>query len=179
MKTLILRSSSLVIIATALLFAVPSVQAQTGTTNVTDDARAYMEMLRSDFNATKIRTINQTMKLTAPEADKFWPIYRDYEKELAAVGDRKLDLIRDFFKHYKDGTLDDKMAKKMSEDWLNINQARLDLWKKYSRKISKAVSPIRAAQYLQVENQLALFVDMSIASEMPSLGTLKSVPAAK
>lgn len=32
------------------------------------------------------------------------------------------------------------------------------------------MSPIRAAQFLQVENQMATFVDLSIASEMPGIG---------
>ncbi len=40
----------------------------------------------------------------------------------------------------------------------------------YYQRISTAVSPIRAAQFLQVEHQLALFVDLSIASEMPVVG---------
>jgi hypothetical protein len=35
---------------------------------------------------------------------------------------------------------------------------------------------MRAAQFLQLENQLAIFVDLGIASEMPSLG---ATPAAK
>ncbi|MCX6916574.1 MAG: hypothetical protein NT167_26605, partial [Verrucomicrobia bacterium] len=63
--------------------------------------RMYMEMLRSDFNATKIRTLNQVMKLTGPEAEAFWPVYREYEKQLAAVGDQKLALIREFMAHYR------------------------------------------------------------------------------
>lgn len=40
----------------------------------TDELRAYLEMLRSDVNTTKIRTINEVMKLTGPEAEAFWPI---------------------------------------------------------------------------------------------------------
>jgi hypothetical protein len=48
-------------------------------------------------------------------------------------------------------------------------QARLDLWKKYQRKIAKAVSPARAAQFLQVEHQIALFMDLNIAADMPAL----------
>ncbi len=161
--------SSFLLFAT-LSFATLPLSAQEPKANAPDDARAYLEMLRSDFNATKIRTINQVMKLTAPEAEAFWPIYRAYEKELASVGDQKLSLIREFFAHYKDGTLDNQNARKLAERWLKNNQTRLDLWKKYHRKISKAVSPIRAAQFLQVENQTALFVDMSIASEMPAIG---------
>ena len=144
-----------------------------------DDVRAYIEMLRSDINSTKIRTINQVMKLTGPEAEAFWPVYRQYEKELAAVGDQKLALIREFMSHYRNGTLDDRNAKSMAERWLKNAQARLDLWKQYQKKISKAVSPMRAAQFLQIENQLALFVDMSIASEMPEIGPSKPQSSSK
>ena len=135
-----------------------------------DEARAYLEVLRSDFNTTKIRTLNQVMKLTPAEADKFWPIYRSYEKDLAAVGDRKLALIGEFMAHHRAGTLTDQNSREMAEQWLQNAQDRLDLWKKYHQQISDAVSPIRAAQFLQVENQMAIFVDLNIASEMPVVG---------
>ncbi len=141
-----------------------------------DDARAYFEVLRSDFNTGKIRTINEVMKLTAPEADKFWPIYRDYERDLAPVGDRKLALLRDFLTHRKAGTLTDEKSKELSTQWLQNAQDRLELWKKYHALITDNVSPLRAAQFLQVENQMALFVDINIASEMPLVG---STPDAK
>jgi len=141
-----------------------------------DDTRAFFEVLRSDFNAGKIRALNEVMKLTAPEAEKFWPVYRDYEQEISAVGDRKLVLIREFAAHHQAGTLNEANSKEMAQRWLENVQDRLDLWKKYHRKISDAVSPVRAAQFLQVENQMALFVDISIASEMPAIG---SAPKAK
>jgi hypothetical protein len=173
MKTSRILLLSLSICAGALCLAARPVGAQSAKTNEPDNVRMYLELLRSDFNATKIRTLNQVMKLTGPEAEAFWPIYREYEKELASVGDQKLALIREFMGHYRNGTLTDQNAKAMAARWLKNSQARLDLWKKYNRKISKAVSPIRAAQFLQVENQVALFVDMSIASEMPEIAPAK------
>jgi hypothetical protein len=136
-----------------------------------DDARAYFEVLRSDFNAEKVRTLNEVMKLTVAEADKFWPLYRSYEQELAPVSDRKLELIRKFLTLHKDGTLTDESSKQLAGQWLQNAQDRLDLWKVYSERISRVVSPMRGAQFLQVENQMALFVDISIASEMPLLGS--------
>jgi hypothetical protein len=135
-----------------------------------DEARADFEVLRSDFNAGKIRALNQVMKLTDAEADKFWPIYRQYERELATVGDRKLALIQEFMAHYRAGTLGDQNSREMAVEWLQNAQDRLDLWKKYHKLISDAVSPVRAAQFLQVENQMAIFVDLDIASEMPVVG---------
>ena len=136
----------------------------------TDDARAYVEKLRTDTNATKIKLLNDVMQLTADEARKFWPVYREYEAEQSGVAERKVRLIQEFFTLHRDGKMTNESAKKLAPQWLQVAQDRLDLWKKYHAKISTAVSPLRAAQFLQVENQLAIFVDFGIASEMPSLG---------
>lgn len=140
------------------------------------DARGYFETLRADFNSGKIRALNKVMKLSVAEADKFWPIYRSYENDLAPVSDRKLGLLREFLTHRKDGTLTDETSKELSARWLQIEQDRLELWKKYHAQISETVSGVRAAQFLQVEHQMALYVDVSIASKMPVIG---STPSAK
>jgi len=152
----------------AFAFAAASLHAQQ-TPSTTDDTRAYFEVLRSQFNANKVATYTQALKLTPDEADKFWPIYRAYEKELADLGDKKLELIRDFFKHYKDGTLTDAKSKDIAERWLSNLEARTALWRKYHGQISDAISPTRAGQFLQLENQIAIFMDLAIASEMPTL----------
>jgi len=137
-----------------------------------DDLRAVLETLRSDFNGFKIRTLNQALRLTAPEAEKFWPIYRNYERELARVAERKIELLREFGVRRTEGTLSQTIANTMAQRWLENAQARLDLWKKYQKKISKAVSPARAAEFLQIEHQIGLFIDLNIAAEMPALGTV-------
>ena len=157
-----------------IVFASSSLFAQAPTEPAdADEIRAYFELLRSDVSATKIRTINEVMKLTGPEAEKFWPVYRKYEKELTLVAERKLALIREFAPLHFGGRLDDQQAANLATRWLKNTQERLDLWKKYHKQISKAVSPIRAAQFLQVEHQMALFIDLNIAAEMPALGTIK------
>jgi len=162
---------SLALFTAALLSQAAAAQAAaTPAAEKSDNVRAYLEMMRSDTNATKIKLLNEVMLLTAEEAKKFWPVYREYEREQGDVGERKLRLIHEFFTEYNAGALNDEVAKKMAPQWLQVAQDRLDLWKKYHAKISTAVSPLRAAQFLQVENQLAIFVDFGIASEMPSLG---------
>jgi hypothetical protein len=161
----------LILVAGALLLQGCATSGKPKAALTADDARAQLEVLRSDFNTTKIHTLNQVMKLTVEEADKFWPIYRSYEKELAAVGDRKLALLVEFMRQHQASTLTDQHSQVMATQWLQNVQDRLDLWKKYHRQISDAVSPVRAAQFLQVENQLAIFVDLNIASEMPMVGS--------
>lgn len=142
---------------------------QTQVDAVPDDLRAAIEVLRSDVNSFKIRTLNEALQMTGPEAERFWPVYRRYEQELAVVGNEKIALLSEFHAHHTRGTFDDAAADALAKRWLKNVQARLDLWKKYYRQIAKAVSPARAAQFLQVEHQLALFLDLNIASEMPAL----------
>jgi hypothetical protein len=134
-----------------------------------DNLRAVLETLRSDVNGYKIRVLNQALELTASEADKFWPIYRQYEQDLARIADKKVALLKEFGARSANGTLDNAAADKMTRQWLANAQGRLNLWKKYQKKIAKAVSPARAAQFLQVEHQMALFMDLNIAEEMPPL----------
>lgn len=137
-----------------------------------DDLRAALETFRADVKSYKTRALNQALQLTGPEAEKFWPIYRQYENELAGVADKKVALLREFDERSSSGTLDNKAADKLAQQWLQNLQARLDLWKKYQKKIAKAISPARAAQFLQVEHQMALFMDLNIAAEMPALRTV-------
>jgi hypothetical protein len=134
-----------------------------------DDIKEILKTLRSDVNATKIATLNRVLKLTAAEAEKFWPIYRAYEVELTALSENKVKVLRDFFEAQSKGKLDNITAADLSARWLAGVDARVALWKKYHTQISQALSPIRGAQFLQVENQMALFIDISIASEMPEI----------
>ena len=86
------------------------------------------------------------------------------------MGMRKVALIGQFAALWAGGSIDQKTWDTLAQKWFKNMQDRLDLWKKYHKKISKAVSPMRAAQFLQVEHQMALLIDVNIASEMPVMG---------
>ena len=133
----------------------------------------YLQLLRSDFNSAKVELINQIMKLSAEEAKKFWPIYREYENELGKLAISRAELTAEFVKSHQNGTFNDAKAKDVAKRWFKSQRARLDLLEKYHGKIEKALSPIKAGQFLQIENQLGLFIDVTIASEMPIVGEQK------
>ncbi len=135
-----------------------------------DDLRAYIEILRSDLNSAKVRIINESLRLTEEEATVFWPIYRKYEAEFFGLGDRRLELTEEFAAFQNAESRDPDQARLIADKWFALKEDRLKLWKKYYNKISKALSPIRAAQFIQIEHEIALYIDLSIASEMPLLG---------
>ncbi len=135
-----------------------------------DNVYNYLQVLRSDFNSEKVELINKIMKLSEADAKKFWPIYRAYENELGNLAVSRTELIAEFVKAHKEGNFDNNKAQDIAKRWFKGQRTRLDLLEKYHGKIQKALSPVQAGQFLQIENQIALFIDLAIASEMPAVG---------
>jgi len=167
MKTL-QRCSILVCISLLWLAGAPAATAE-----VDNNLQNYFQLLRSDFNSAKVELVNKIMKLSEQDAKKFWPIYREYENELGKLAINRVELIAEFVKSHQNGTFDNAKAKDVAKRWFKGQRARLDLLERYYGKIEKALSSVQAGQFLQIEHQLALFIDVTIASEMPLVGEQK------
>jgi hypothetical protein len=127
--------------------------------------RAYTELLRSDIRAQKTGIITAIMQFSEADDAKFWPIYREYETELAKVNDRRLALIREYADTYEKMT--DAVADRLAHGALDVEAQRHALKVKYYDRLAKVLPPITAARFLQVENQLLLLLDLQIASSRP------------
>ena len=57
---------------------------------------AYAELLRSDVRAQKVAILTEVMGFTEAEDKAFWPIYRDYDAEMAKLGDERVALIAEY-----------------------------------------------------------------------------------
>src|SRR6185503_21041283 len=73
---------------------------------VNDNIYNYLQLLRSDFNSAKVEIINRIMNLSAEDAKKFWPIYREYENELGKQAIDRTELVTAFVRAHEDGTFD-------------------------------------------------------------------------
>jgi len=123
------------------------------------------ELLRSDIRTKKMTLIAERMEFSGKEADAFWPIYRKYDVELAAINDKKIALLKEYLQSHK--TLDDVKAKEIAQGVFDVDQRTLDLRKKYFEELSGAVSPKTAARFLQIERRIQQLVDVQIASQFP------------
>jgi hypothetical protein len=130
-----------------------------------DDIEKYAEMLRSDLRTAKTQIHTEVLGLTDAQGQVFWPIQREYETELAKIGDQRMQLIKDYAAAYN--TLTPEIAKSLVERAFKIESARLSLLKKYTGKVSKATTPIVAARFAQVEAIINSLVDLQIRAETP------------
>lgn len=143
------------------------------TAEVNNNLQNYFQLLRSDFNSAKVELVNHIMKLSDQDAKKFWPIYREYENELGKLAIHRVEMVEEFVKSDQNGPFDEAKARTLAKRWFKGQRARLDLLEKYHGKIEKALSSVQAGQFLQIENQIGLFIDITIAAEMPRVGEKK------
>ena len=114
------------------------------TVAIADDMEKYVELMRSDLRTGKTELLTEALKLTSADGQKFWPIQREYETELAKIGDQRIQLLKDYAASYD--SLTANQAKSLMDRAFKIESARLSLLKKYSDKVAKAVSPPVAAR---------------------------------
>ena len=126
---------------------------------------AYAELLRSDVRAQKVAIITEVMGFTDKEDEAFWPIYREYDLEMAKLGDQRVALIAEYAKNYANVT--DELADRLASKALELEARRQELKGQVYQKVKKALSPLTAARFLQVEHQLLLLIDLQIASSLP------------
>jgi len=130
-----------------------------------EELERYVELARSDLKKDRVQLVGEAMDFSAEEAAAFWPIYKEYEEEFSELGDERLILIGDYAAHY--GEMTDDKAKELTSRALAHEEKRTALKKKYVEKVAAAISPVVAARFLQVENQIGTLLDLQISQQLP------------
>jgi len=152
-----------IIASFAMLSAVAS--AQTVNVSAKPLTDSDIQLMRSDVQADKNEIIAHTMQFSDAESTAFWPVYRDYARDQQAIGDQRVQLIKDYAQNYD--SLDDAKAKDMMQRAINIDQKTLSSRQDYWPKFAKALGPKRAAKFYQVDNRITLLLNLQLTSAIP------------
>lgn len=126
-----------------------------------------MEILRQKIKADKKLVVAANMQLTEAEAKKFWPIYEAYQSDLEKLNQRLGKLIVDYAAVYNKGSVPDATAKKLLNEALAIEEAEVKMKRSYVPKLEKAVSEMKAARYIQIENKIRAIIRYELAAQVP------------
>jgi len=149
----------------ALLIAVMSAGAslalgQDKKADVTD-----MQALRTAVSADKKAFVAATLQLTPAEAKKFWPIYDAYQRAID-VSNRKRALVVEAVVA-KDEDLSNAYAKSLATEAIANDEAEIRARRALQTRLMKALPPVKAARYLQLESKIRALQDYDIASMIP------------
>jgi hypothetical protein len=125
----------------------------------------YMKLARTGIQQDKSQIIGAALELDATQAAAFWPVYKKYEAELAAIGDQRYAGIKDYAAHY--GSLTDAKATELTDKALALEEQRLALVKRYAGEFRKVLPPVKVARWVQTEMALNKIVDLRLAAEVP------------
>jgi hypothetical protein len=114
-----------IVVATIVLLAgsvaaaqTPRSEQDTRTLNLT----AYAELLRSDVRTQKVAILTELMEFSDDENTAFWPLYREYETEMARLGDQRVALIAEYAASYSKMT--DEIAAKLANAAIELEAQR-------------------------------------------------------
>jgi hypothetical protein len=114
------------------------------------------------------------MEMTPVEAEGFWPIYESYQKELNQINTRVVRVIETYAEHYRKNTLTDEAARKLTDEWLAVDEAELKLRRGYLPRLAKVLPARKVARYLQLEGRIHTQVRYELAANLPLAGDFRT-----
>jgi hypothetical protein len=124
-----------------------------------------MQIVREKIQADKKVFVAVNLELTDSQAEAFWPIYDNYQKELDSLTDRFIKLIEDFARNYE--TMSDEVAMKLLDEYLAIEGEHQRLRQSYLPKFREALPEKKVVRYYQLENKIDAVVDYELAAKIP------------
>jgi hypothetical protein len=124
--------------------------------------------IRKILGKEKKDLIKGFMNLNEGDAAKFWPLYDQYSEKRKALGNDRINLLKDYVNGYSG--MGEDLAKDLGNKYFKNETAALKLQKKYFKKLSKAVSPTKAMQFMQAENYISTTLRSAVQDAIPFIG---------
>ena len=113
-----------------------------------EDVPAIPQERMQEIKAQRTAFLTQRLDLTPEEAQRFWPVYNQYDKEAEAVRKEMREAHRTI---KKDSDLTDAEASAAIDKELAGRQKELDLRRKYAAEFKKVVGPVKTLKLAKAE----------------------------
>lgn len=140
--------------------AAPIALAQDQAADVTD-----MQALRAALKSDKKTFVASALKLTDAEGKKFWPIYDSFQRNLEVTSRRRVVAVEALLFHDKPMT--NLGAKNLITELMAVDEAEVKARRTLRNRVMRALPPLKAARYLQLEDKFQAVQEYDIASTVP------------
>ena len=103
------------------------------------------------LNSYKIGFFTKKLNLTSAEAEKFWPVYNEYQKQKNLIQLEKIALIRDF--NLNESNLSDSQLTEMGDKLVASITQESSLAVTFHKKLKEVLPPAKVIRFYQAENQ--------------------------
>ncbi len=130
-----------------------------------------LDVVQTVWGKNKKALTQDFLQLSPEEAAVFGPIYDQYLEARKKVTQVRGEAMQAFAS--KNAQLDDQSAKDMVTKLMKNNSNLASLQSKTFKKLSKALSPAKAAQWWQLESYIDAEIRAAILGELPLLEPVK------
>jgi len=128
------------------------------------------------LNAYKIAFFTRRLNLTSPEAEKFWPVYNDYQSKRNAIQTERQRLNRNI--NLNELNMSEKEMIDTGDKLISLQVQEASLAQEYHKKFKEILSPAKVLRLYQAENQYRLQLLNELEKKQPGrLNQLQRVPA--
>ena len=177
-RTTVLFATAFAIVALSPLCRAQSEEASADSAvNGEPSINSAIEVARAGSRAERAGILSTAMNFNDQEAAVFWPIYRQYEYERAALDDSRVAVIKEYTD--KNASLTDAEAKSMAQRMFEYDSRLVLLKKKYFKKFNKVLPALTVTKFFQIDRRIDLLADMNLESALPPLTIKRSAASAQ
>jgi len=132
-----------------------------------------INLVQSLWGMEKKAIVEEYMDLSAEEESLFWTEYDVYETSRKELGKERIAIINAYVENFE--SLSDEKATELMNKAIANNIAIQKLAKKTFKKLSKSISPVKAAQFIQLENYFIISIQMYLQENLPFIGELENL----
>lgn len=124
-----------------------------------------LQLLRVQVRSDKKRIIAENLKLTDAQAQRFWPIYDAYMREVTKLFDSRYALIKEFARYYN--TMTEAQADNLVQRMAVLEQEVQTLRQQWIQHFRTALTGKQTAMLFQLDRRMNFVIDLQIALKMP------------
>ena len=103
------------------------------------------------LNAYKIAFFTKRLNLTSPEAEKFWPVYNDFQFKRNLIQQERGQLYR--FINQNELKMPEKEMAEAGDKFILLQVQEAALSQEFHKKFKEILSPVKVIRLYQAENQ--------------------------
>jgi succinylarginine dihydrolase len=124
-----------------------------------------IELTPSILQSQRHSIVTAAMQLTEDEGRRFWPLYNEYREAIDKTEDRSVRIVEEYAANHH--VLTDEVAREMMEEFMAIEQEKLDVMRKYLKRFQKILPAKKVARLFQLEKKFNAVTDFELAAEIP------------
>lgn len=106
------------------------------------------------LNSYKIAFFTQKLNLTPQEAEKFWPLYNDYQDRKNKIQIERVQMTRIVIQN--GANMSDKELTELGDKYFSLEIKEADLSKEFYNNMKGVLPPLKIFRFYQAENQYKL-----------------------